>query len=172
MSPELRSELLRVLDRYVVGVAEPADMIGVADKVLIDGTYTPSLGELTYLRDRGMESVGPVFESAIRELDISVPNVNEAAISVVRDCASQIVRTPERAHEYVVMIRELETFSDMEVDAGALAYMSWIFEGSEDLFDEQGKLVEEESEWSHLAQHYALTYAQEWLDGHPEERKS
>ena len=40
------------------------------------------------------------------------------------------------------------------------------------LFDEQGKLVEEESEWSHLAQHYALAYAQEWLDGHPEEPKS
>lgn len=67
------------------------------------------------------------------------------------------------------MIRGLEYYSDMDVDASALAYLSSIFEGSEELFDDHGKLVEDESEWSRLAAHYALTYAQEWLAKHLEE---
>lgn len=169
MSPEVHKELLRVLDRYVVGVAVPADLTGVADTVLIDGTYTESLGELTYLHDRGMEFVGPVFESAIKELDMALPDRNSAAVRVVRECALQIVRSPEKAYDHLVMIRELETYSDMEVDAGAIAYLSWIFEGSEELFDDQGKLVEDEGEWSRWAAHYAVTDAQEWLAKHHEE---
>ena len=120
------------------------------------------------MRDSTMEAVAPVFESAIKELNLTFPDADGAAIRVVRECALQIVRAPENALEYLIMIRELETFSDMEVDAGALGYLTWVFEGSEELFDEQGKLVEDESEWMRAAAQFALSEAQEWLAKHPD----
>ena len=171
MSPAIRSELLRVLDRYAVEIAEPTELVDIADKVLIDGTYTDSLGELTYLRDRAMIVVGPVFEAAINELDISLPDRDAAAVRVVRVCASEIANNPESAHGHLVTIRELQWYSDLDVDAEGLAYLAWIFEGSEDLFDDQGRLVEDEPEWSRWATHYALEYAQDWLTTHPEEAR-
>jgi hypothetical protein len=171
VSPEVRNELLSVLDRYVSEVAVPSDLTRVADTILVDGTYTESLGELTYLHGRSMETVGPVFESAIRELDLDLPSVTVAANRVVRECARQISLSPEAAYESLVTIRELQCYSDVEVDAGALAYMAWIYEGSEELFEEKGQVVTDENEWQRLATRYVTIEAQEWLANHPEESR-
>ncbi len=171
MSPDIAKELARVVDLYVCGYTTPERLIAIADKVLVDSTYTESLGELTSLRNRPMFEIRPVFESAIGELGMTLPDKSEAAVRVVRECALQVVRDPENALGFLAMIRELEYYSDMDVDAVALAYVASILEGSEELFDDDGRLVEDEGEWSRLAAHYALTEAQSWLDKHPEEKQ-
>lgn len=68
---------------YALELAESALVVRVANEALDDGMYSHGLGELILLRYPIWSDCAPLFASALRELQIPIPEPVEAVMSLV-----------------------------------------------------------------------------------------
>jgi hypothetical protein len=73
-----------VAARYVLDAADGMALVQTADTLLDAGFYSWHLGELATTPLRNLRDVGSLFESALKELNISLPSPEEAAPTLVR----------------------------------------------------------------------------------------
>jgi hypothetical protein len=59
--------------RYVLGTLPSWDIPRIADDLLNRGIYADSLARLYDVKKPIMADVGPIFESALKELEIGIP---------------------------------------------------------------------------------------------------
>ena len=64
--------------RYALRSISSEELKQVADDLLNQGSYSHSLGELATLPSPTMADVAPLFESALRELEILMPSTEDA----------------------------------------------------------------------------------------------
>jgi hypothetical protein len=77
--------------RYVLHVLPSDEIPGLADDALNAGVYTEALGRLYDMRFPSMWDAGPLFESALNELGIGVPNQDEAVLILLRHYIRSII---------------------------------------------------------------------------------
>lgn len=84
--------------RYVLGVLPSSELPRIADSALERDLYSVSLGELATMTRPVMADAGPLFESALRELEISIPSPEEAVWILFRYHIGRIAsrRVPPR----------------------------------------------------------------------------
>jgi hypothetical protein len=70
--------------RYVLGNAASEELARVADTLLAEGVYSPAIGELGTTRRLVMAEAGPLFEQALRDLNVEMPSPEEAAWVLLR----------------------------------------------------------------------------------------
>lgn len=69
--------------RYRLGLASGADLTRIADQALDREIYSSSLGELATISNPIMSEVGPLFEKAMDELNVAIPDFEEAVSTVL-----------------------------------------------------------------------------------------
>lgn len=80
--------------RYCLGKLGSDAIVALANKWLAEGTYTNSLGELCAIREPQMSVVGPLFETAMRELGVGSTTRAEAALQLTQ-CTLRRISTGE-----------------------------------------------------------------------------
>jgi hypothetical protein len=78
------TRLQAVAARYVLDTADGEVLVQGADALLDAGFYSWHLGELATTPLRSLRDVGPLFESSLKELSISLPSPEEAAHTLFR----------------------------------------------------------------------------------------
>jgi hypothetical protein len=76
--------------RHLLGVLTSAELVRVADEALEQGVYSDSLGQLATTTDPVMADVGPLFQKALRELRISLPDEDQAIWLLLRHLIGRI----------------------------------------------------------------------------------
>jgi hypothetical protein len=79
-----RMSLRTAAARHYLGLTTTDYLVDVAHLALDFGTYSHSLGEIATFRNPALADVGPLFESAVRELGITVKN-EETAIDALAE---------------------------------------------------------------------------------------
>ena len=70
--------------RYALGDLSSDELTRIADALLIQGVYLPSIGELATGRGLVMEEAGPLFEYTLRQLGVDLPSREEAIWALLR----------------------------------------------------------------------------------------
>lgn len=78
------SRLRAVAARYVLGNADGTTLVQAADTLLDAGIYSWSIGELATNPRPTLRDVGPLFESALKELVIPLPSPEESVRTLLR----------------------------------------------------------------------------------------
>jgi hypothetical protein len=76
--------------RYVLGRISSEELRKAADDALDEGMYTCSLGELAINSGPIMVVAGPLFEAALRELNIALPSREDATCLMLDHYIGQI----------------------------------------------------------------------------------
>jgi hypothetical protein len=78
------SQFRAVAARYVLGSADGMALVQAADALLDAGSYYWAIGELATTPQPTLRDIGPLFESALKELAIPLPPPKEAVRILVR----------------------------------------------------------------------------------------
>jgi len=70
--------------RYVLGNVASEELARVADTLLTEGVYSSAIGEFGTTRGLVMAEAGPLFEQALRDLNVDVPSPEEAVWVLLR----------------------------------------------------------------------------------------
>jgi len=70
--------------RYVLGNVASEELARVADTLLTEGVYSQAIGELGTTRGLVMAEAGPLFEQALRDLNVDLPSPDEAVWVLLR----------------------------------------------------------------------------------------
>ncbi|MBE7466981.1 MAG: hypothetical protein HS116_26210 [Planctomycetes bacterium] len=146
--------------RHALGHLTPEEMIDAAHETLDAGGFTPALGLLAYAQPLRWET-DPLFESALKELSIEIPDRQGAVRLVAIGYARQIVAGSIAPKEGVFAINRALLYEDssMRLIRGFvdLAEEWWDISGSSTISLWEAQTVE---------------YAQEWLREHAPDEQS
>lgn len=87
---ESRQDLHLAAARYVMGELPSETLARIADALLDEGVYSPEIGELATTRNSVMADAGPLFEAALRDLNVKVSSREEAVWVLLRHHISRI----------------------------------------------------------------------------------
>ena len=90
MHPHPHPLLRLTAARLALGQVTADELVAAADAALCDGVYSPSLGELAYVRTPTRRECDPLFLSAARELGLAVPDPAAAVRTVVDHAAAGV----------------------------------------------------------------------------------
>ncbi len=82
---------IEAYSRYVLGKLSSDSIVTAADSWLASELYSESLGELSCVANPIMSDVGPLFETAMHELNIGKPTREEAAKLLIKNTLMGIV---------------------------------------------------------------------------------
>jgi hypothetical protein len=92
--------------KHALDVLESQEIPQLADDALNAGLYSDSLAKLYDVRDPVMADVGPLFESALKELGVGIPTQEDAIFVLLRHYARCILEGVLRPREGLGRIRE------------------------------------------------------------------
>lgn len=107
--------------RYRLDLAYTQDLIDAAHATLDRGTYSYSLGELATIKRSTFSECAPLFEAALKELGIEVPDVQKAVDELVLDYC---VRMFERRVEPFNIVQEIRIIHNTVVYGGSESKIS------------------------------------------------
>jgi hypothetical protein len=169
MNRVLEGHLKLVAAEHALQFADETRIVRLANEILCDGTFTPSLGDLSFMHDCGMDAVAPVFHAALTELKVPLPTRDEPRQTIVTENALKIINDPARAYDYITSIRAVSYWEEDEEDhleTKEWVSLFWRFDPTEDLFAEGGRLVESPAERQEMLEKEATLEAQVWLAKH------
>lgn len=115
--------------RVALGLLYREDLADVAASALADGCDSPSLRMLAGLTPSEADGARPLFERALCELGISVPDKRKAIMRLAREMARDIVSGTTRAYDGAMAIWDLAlrapTENLPELDAFVYAASEW-----------------------------------------------
>jgi hypothetical protein len=116
-----RGDLRFAAARFSTGLIRSEELRTVADEALSQGVYSYSLGELGTLAQPTWRESAPLFEAALYELDIAVPPIPEALVTVlaarIRALAEQVVTMGAGLRE-VFELCDHDAFANAALDDG------------------------------------------------------
>src|SRR5256885_357677 len=77
--------------KYALGPLRSEELPRLADGAIDRGLCSPTLAELWLTRNPTLREAGPLFEKALRELGIPVPDRGEAALTLLKYYTGRIV---------------------------------------------------------------------------------
>jgi hypothetical protein len=89
---EHKLELERLAEMYVFGILPAERLPAAAADALEAGLDSPSLRQLAGADDDDTESIRNLFNKSLNELGVPLPSPSEAALSIARRIAGDIVR--------------------------------------------------------------------------------
>jgi len=92
--------------RYVLGVATGPDLVRAAEISLLAGLESVSLACLAGETDPILSDAGPLFESAMRELSIEIPDKNKACWDLIGHHMTRIAEKKVKPSEGVQTIMD------------------------------------------------------------------
>jgi hypothetical protein len=93
--------------RYVLGNVATEELARFADTLLTEGVYSPAIGELGTTRGLVMAEAGPLFEQALRDLDVEVPSPEQAVWVLLRHHIGRIAYEEVSPREGLQSVREI-----------------------------------------------------------------
>jgi len=85
MKPEV------ALSLYILDNLPSESIVNLANEWLTEGIFTESLSEIIFEKSPSMSTIGPLFESALKEIGIDTPTKIEAAKVVLKDTIQKMV---------------------------------------------------------------------------------
>lgn len=172
-------EILYASARYVLRVATGNDLVWAADHAVDRGLITPSMVELATSRNPILSDAGPLFEMALRESQLQLPDPDTATWTVIRHHLGRIARGEIPPREgFAAVIRELDhnprsTLRNLQIvgDSHDLQILYGDYYGFDDLEgrpDEvsfQGKYGQEAVK---ALEHEMIEDARKWIAEHGE----
>jgi uncharacterized protein (DUF433 family) len=89
--PNVLSQLAYQGVRHLAGLATSCELRQAANAALNAGLYSPSLADVAVFLDKRLSDIGPVFQEALRELHIAVPeSCDDCCWTLLRHYIGQI----------------------------------------------------------------------------------
>ncbi len=98
------SQFRAVAARYVLGCADGMALVQAADALLDAGIYSWSIGELATTPQSTLRDIGPLFESALKELAIPLPSPEEAVYALLRWHLCPVFERREPPHRAIEIL--------------------------------------------------------------------
>jgi hypothetical protein len=99
--------------RYVLGELPSEALAKIADSLLEEGVYSLEIGELATTRHPVMADAGPLFEAALRDLNVKVPSRDEAVWILLRHHISRIASEDVRPRDGLRSVLEVYNRADL-----------------------------------------------------------
>lgn len=108
----METTLLYAAALYSLNLVLSEELVEVADAALDAGLYSDSLGELATERNPIMSECGPLFESALSELGLCVPSVDDSVWIVLGELLSRIAHGALEPREGMALVDEYLVLRD------------------------------------------------------------
>jgi hypothetical protein len=160
--------------RYVLGNVASEELMRVADTLLTEGVYSPAIGELGTTRGLVMAEAGPLFEQALRDLNVDVPSPEEAVWVLLRYHIGRIAYEEVSPREGLQSVLEVSDRANLHGQSGTYVGDSHGIEQLTDAYWEYdclharpvGESVETDLEAKRALDDTVVRAATEWVGEH------